>query len=242
MKKLLIVFTVVTLFGCGNQNKVKMETNNEDEKIGTIILVMTKTKAEYDQTEVIQLSKAIDPMVNKFEGYLGRKMSFANNDQGLLVDVVYYTDEKAAADAAEKEAKSETCGKFFATLDNSATKMWMLSPATITNSKKGETKTIELVLFKTKQEYARKEVIKAGEAINSILESLDGFISRKLAFTKDGDWMDLVYWTDLQKAESASKAILNNEIAKKYFGMIDEATMQFMHLNVVIDTEKIKKL
>ena len=76
--------------------------------------------------------------------------------------------------------------------------------------------------------------------INAALEKFDGYICRKLALTKEGEWMDLVYWTDLQKAEYASKAILDIETCQKYFAMIDEATMQFMHLNVVIDTEKLR--
>lgn len=215
-----------------------METKVEKE-VGTIVLVISKTKSEYSQDEIIQLSKAIDPMVDKFDGYLGRKMAFSNENQDL-VDIVYYTNENAAASAAEKELKSETCQKFFATMEENTEKMWTLTPAIITDSNLGKAKTLELVLFKTKPEYNKNEVIQAGKAINAVLEEFDGYISRKLAITKEGEWMDLVYWTDLQKAKDASKEVMGNEICKKYFAMIDEETMQFMHLNTVIDTEQLK--
>lgn len=246
MKKLLIVLTVITLFSCGNQNKVKMENNVKIEtkktEIGTIEIVIFKTLPEYAKEEVINSAKAVMPVVEKLGGFLGRKMAISNDNQ-IWADVIFWKDMDAAQFAAQEVLKSETCGKFFATIDESSMKMLHLTPVIMTEPTNEEkVEVLELVLFKTKPQFTKDAIIKAGKSINSVLEKFDGFISRKLALTEDGEWMDLVYWTDLQKAKSASKAILNNEIAKEYFKMIDESTMQFMHLNVVIDTEKIKKI
>ncbi len=235
---LLIVFTAITLFGCGNQNKVKME-NSKKEEIGTIELVLFKTLLEYDKEEIISSAKAVVPVVEKLGGFLGRKMAYSSKNQ-IWADVVLWKDMDAATFAAQEVLKSETCGKFFATIDENSMKMLHLTPVIMTEPNQEKVDVLELVLFKTKPEYTKKEVIEAGKKVNAILESFDGFVSRKLAFTEDGEWMDLVYWTDLKKAESASKAILDNKIAQEYFKMIDKKTMQFMHLNIVIDTEKIK--
>lgn len=97
--------------------------------------------------------------------------------------------------------------------------------------------TIELVIFKTKAEYSKAEIIEAAKAVNPIVEQFDGFIGRKLASNDEGIWTDIVYWTDLASAEKASQEVMKSETCKKFFGMIDEESMQFMHLNPEIDTE-----
>jgi hypothetical protein len=63
-----------------------------------------------------------------------------------------------------------------------------------------------------------------------------GFISRKLAVSENGTWTDIVYWTDLKSAEIASKEVMKSETCGVFFGMIDESSMQFMHLKPVLNT------
>jgi len=108
------------------------------------------------------------------------------------------------------------------------------------NSKmeKQEVGTIELVIFKTKPEFSQKEVIEAANAVNPVVKVFKGYISRKLAVSKDGTWTDIVYWTDLESAEHAANEIMKSETCQKFFGMIDEKSMTFMHLNPVIDNKK----
>ena len=227
------------LFGCNNQKKVKIHEEIKEE-VGTIVLVMSKTKPEYSRKEIIKLSEAIDPMVDKFDGYLGRKMVFSNNEPDLMADIVFYTNVKAFEDASEIEMKSETCQKFFATMipDPETTKMLITSPLMMTAPKQGVVKVVELVLFKTKPEFNKEDVLRAAKSINPLLQEYAGYVSRKLSITDDGQWMDVVYWTDLESAKKASENILENKLAQKYFGMIDETTMEFSHYNVVIDTER----
>ncbi|MDO5968636.1 hypothetical protein Q4Q35_02340 [Flavivirga aquimarina] len=215
-------------------------TETTKEEVGTIVLVMSKTLPEYTRKEIIKLSEAIDPMVNEFDGYLGRKMVFSNDTPDLMGDIVYYTNVKAFEDASEIEMKSETCQKFFATMipDPQTSKMLITSPLIMTTPKQGVVKAVELVLFKTKPAFTKEVVVSAAKNMNSILEKHKGYISRKLSITEDGQWMDIVYWTDLESAKKASKHILENQLSQKYFEMIDEATMEFTHFNVVIDTEQ----
>ena len=101
-----------------------------------------------------------------------------------------------------------------------------------------EVGTIELVIFKTKPEFCQKEVIEAANAVNPVVKKFKGYISRKLAVSKDGTWTDIVYWTDLESAEHAAQEVMKSEICQKFFEMIDEKSMSFMHLNPVIENKK----
>ncbi len=246
MKQLATILAFSIVLGCNSQKKEAMQAKNMEttqvkkEDVGTIVLVMEKTKPEFSREEVIKLSKAIDPMVDTFEGYLGRKMTFATNEPDKLVDIVYYTDVAAFEKATEIEMKSETCLTFFNTMipNTEVSKMLITTPQFITAPKPGDPKIVELVLFKTKPEFTKNTVVEAAKTINPVLENYSGFITRKLAVTEDGQWMDVVYWTDLESAKKASEDILKNPTAGQFFGMIDESSMDFSHLEIVIDTER----
>lgn len=97
--------------------------------------------------------------------------------------------------------------------------------------------TIELVIFDTYPQYSEEEVIAAAKAVNPVAEKFDGYIDRKLAVDKNGKWTDIVYWTDLKSAEYAAQEILKSETCQKFFEMINEESMQFMHLEPVIGVE-----
>ncbi len=101
-------------------------------------------------------------------------------------------------------------------------------------SAKKEVGTIELVIFKTKPEFTQKEVIAAASAVSPVVEKLEGYLGRKLAMGEDGTWTDIVYWTDLASAEKAAQEVMKSETCQKFFGMIDERSMKFMHLQQVL--------
>lgn len=94
--------------------------------------------------------------------------------------------------------------------------------------------TIELVIFKTKVNVTKQKVIDSSKLVDTILKDFDGFISRKLAVSNDGTWSDIVYWKDLKSAEYAGQEVLKNTTCQKYFSLIDEKNMQFLHLEPVV--------
>jgi len=100
-----------------------------------------------------------------------------------------------------------------------------------------EVGTIEVVVFKTIPGFTKQEVIEAAKAVNPVVEKFNGFISRKLAVNEDGTWTDIVYWTDLESAKQAGEEVMKSKTCQKFFGMIDEKSMQFMHQTPVINTE-----
>ncbi len=210
------------------------------EKVGTIVLAMSKLQPNYSREATIELSQAVDPMVEQFDGYYGRKMVFSSKEPDLMADIVFYKDLKSFNEAAEIELKSETCQKYFAAMimDGPAYKMVVASPKLMSPMKPGKAGVVELVLFKPKPGYSNDEIQAAAGKLEPILESYEGYIGRKLALSDDGLWMDLLYWTDMENAEKASNQIVNNSIAQEVFALIDESTMTLQHFDVVIDTEK----
>lgn len=95
--------------------------------------------------------------------------------------------------------------------------------------------TIELVIFKTQDGFSDAEVRASAQSVNLLLTGFDGFISRKLAKAADGTWADIVYWRDVDSAARAAREIMADATAQRFFQMIDESTMQFMHLEPVLD-------
>jgi len=95
---------------------------------------------------------------------------------------------------------------------------------------------IEMVLFKVKEgieiEFAQKELIK----INDFLAKQEGFISRKISLSDDEQFLDIVYWTDMESANAAVEKSMRNPDLLKIFSIIDEDTQIFKHFQIFNDT------
>ncbi len=91
---------------------------------------------------------------------------------------------------------------------------------------------IELVLFRAREGVGAAQIIAASDRIAPILSAMPGFISRELAVAEDGRWADVVHWTSIEFATSAAKAVMENETCLAYFGLIDQSSMDFLHLNI----------
>ena len=97
---------------------------------------------------------------------------------------------------------------------------------------------IEMVLFNVKEgieiELAQKELSK----VNDFLTEQDGFISRKLSLSDDGQFLDIVFWEDMNTAMAAANKIMQSPDAMKSFSIIDQKTMLFKHFAIFNDTEQ----
>ena len=96
---------------------------------------------------------------------------------------------------------------------------------------------IEMVLFRTKEgiktEDAKKELIK----LNDFVASQAGFISRKTAFSDDGQYLDIVYWADMNAAKTAVNNSMHDSDAMKSFSVIEQKTVLFSHFEIFNDSE-----
>ncbi len=209
------------------------------EKVGTIVFVKAETKKDYTRDKVLALSKAIDPFVAKFDGYHGRKMVFSTKNPSLMADIVFYSNMQSFENAMEIEMKSEVCQQYFATLelDDPYYKMVVGFPVLNHQITGAKATIVEVVLFKPKSGYSDLEVKEAAAKLEPILEKFEGYLGRKMAKADDGQWIDILYWRDLESAISASNQIVDNSIAQEVFQLIDEKTMSLEHFEIAIDTE-----
>jgi len=88
---------------------------------------------------------------------------------------------------------------------------------------------IELVLFKTNTDIKSEDAKNAMIKLNKILSKQKGFISRKTSISKDGQFLDLLYWTDLVSAQNANKKVMEDTLVLEIFNMIDQKQMTFDH-------------
>ena len=65
--------------------------------------------------------------------------------------------------------------------------------------------TIELVRFRLQQGKTSADWLKANEKINEFMEAQPGFRFRSLSETDDGEWLDLVYWENLETTKTTNK-------------------------------------
>ncbi|WP_299801204.1 hypothetical protein [uncultured Maribacter sp.] len=91
---------------------------------------------------------------------------------------------------------------------------------------------VETVLFKPTEGINRKEVENQMSELNEFISKQDGFISRKTAVSEDGQFLDLVFWSDLECATTASEKAMENPKTLKAFQVIDEKTMTFKHFSI----------
>ena len=98
---------------------------------------------------------------------------------------------------------------------------------------------IELVLWKPKSGVSTEEMKASITELNQIVNQMDGFISRETALSEDGQFVDIVYWTDLESAQKASELAIQNPSAQKVFSLIDEKEMLFKHFDIfnALETE-----
>lgn len=63
---------------------------------------------------------------------------------------------------------------------------------------------IELVVFRGKEGVTREAMTAAALSITPILKDMPGFLGREFAATADGQYADIVRWTDMRSAKQAA--------------------------------------
>ena len=106
------------------------------------------------------------------------------------------------------------------------------SRSTTKKSKMEQTKIIEMVLWKSVEGISTHEAKEAITKLNNFVSQQPGFIARKTAMAKDGRFLDIVYWTDLASARTASEKAMKNEDLMAVFSTIDEKQMIFEHFEI----------
>ena len=88
--------------------------------------------------------------------------------------------------------------------------------------------TIELVRFRLKQDKTAADWLKANEKINDWIKVQPGFRFRSLSETDDGEWIDMVYWENLEAAKAAG-AKFHDEIGPHCEPLIEVGSIVVSH-------------
>lgn len=91
---------------------------------------------------------------------------------------------------------------------------------------------VEMVLFKKNSGISQTEAENQISKLNDFISKQSGFISRKTSVSKDGEFLDIVFWTDLESATTASEKAMKNPMTLKTFEVIDEKSMNFKHFSI----------
>ena len=89
---------------------------------------------------------------------------------------------------------------------------------------------LELVLCPLKDGPDEQAFLRAADATTRDLQTLSGFVSRRLFKSEDGRWADLVCWSGIAEAERAAETFLSLPNAASFVGMLDESSITMLHL------------
>lgn len=99
-------------------------------------------------------------------------------------------------------------------------------------SKMEQAKIIEMVLWKSKDGINTEKAKESITKLNEFVSKQSGFVGRRTAIAEDGKFLDIVYWTDLSSAKTASEKAMKNENLIPIFSTIDEKEMIFQHFEI----------
>lgn len=88
--------------------------------------------------------------------------------------------------------------------------------------------TIELVRFRLQAGKTSADWLKANEKINDWIKVQPGFRFRSLSETDDGEWIDMVYWENLESAKTAG-AKFGDEMGANCEPLIDMKSVIVSH-------------
>ncbi len=92
---------------------------------------------------------------------------------------------------------------------------------------------VEVALFRLKPGVSDAEFMPGVQAVQDVIEKLDGYISRELVRAPDGQWVDIVHWTSLEAARSAEPVVMADEGCMAFFALIDESAGQMIYADSV---------
>ena len=96
-----------------------------------------------------------------------------------------------------------------------------------------EATAMEVVTFSLKEGVSNKEASHKLQALNELVRHFEGFIRRNISFDKDGNWIDVVYWTSKELAVKAADEVAKNQKAAEIFAIIDETSVTMNHYQII---------
>ncbi len=111
-----------------------------------------------------------------------------------------------------------------------------------TFAKANESPTVEWAPFELKENIKDEQLLASAQRLETLfLNKQEGYIKRDLLKGKNGQWVDLIYWTSEQAAQQAATAANNSHICLEYFALmkhIENAASGIAHYTVTQHWQK----
>ena len=93
---------------------------------------------------------------------------------------------------------------------------------------------VEITQFKLATGVSDEAFLKeANNVQDNFLNQQSGYINRELLKDKDGQWIDIVYWTSMEEAKKASEVVMQDSATQGFMQKIDPSSVKMLHLKQV---------
>lgn len=96
------------------------------------------------------------------------------------------------------------------------------------------TPIIETVLFRLKPGVTRAQFEATLPGSLAFMQSCEGWQSRRLSSSDEGQWIEHVQWASMADAEAAAATIMDSELAKPFISLIQGSSIQMHHSELVM--------
>ena len=174
------------------------------------------------------------------EGFISEENYMALD--GQILSVAYWTDLASAKSAEAKGNQDPEFGKLFDRF------MEKIDPKTLfrgffeifndTLTETSKANIVEFSRFKIKEGVNSEEFQMEMAKLNDFLTKQKGFVSRQIAFAPDGHYLDLAYWTDLDRAKAAFEKADKDPEFSKVLNIFDMGTEFFEYFEILNSTNQ----
>ena len=101
-----------------------------------------------------------------------------------------------------------------------------------------ENNVVEIVSFKLNSNTSKETFLETNVAVEEFVKTLPGMLYRSLCCNNEtGVWSDIVYWQNMDNAQSAQKAFMESPVCGKLMQLIDPDSVTMQHSEVLASLE-----
>lgn len=93
--------------------------------------------------------------------------------------------------------------------------------------------TVKTITYNLNEGVAERDFLAASRAATADLETVDGFIERRLLMGSDGRWSDSVVWQSRRHADASEDVIASMSGCATCIAFMDHQTLDVRHEDVV---------
>jgi len=91
------------------------------------------------------------------------------------------------------------------------------------------TKVFEIVKYKALASVTDEEILDVSTKLQELVTSQKGLVSRTLAKSEDGEWIDVVIWESLEDAMKAAELINTHPVGGEFMSKVQVETVTMKH-------------